>query len=109
MTGAAKDYRHILASNGLFGGLSAAELDRVLGFAHIESHRARETLGKMRADCKQSVTEFGNCARKMWDPYAVRASVTKFKRKWPQELDRFQPHKRKTASRQNSGAIGGSN
>jgi CRP/FNR family cyclic AMP-dependent transcriptional regulator len=44
MTGAAKDYRHILESNGLFGGLSAAELDRVLGFARIESHRARETI-----------------------------------------------------------------
>ncbi|MSP50752.1 MAG: Crp/Fnr family transcriptional regulator [Alphaproteobacteria bacterium] len=44
MTGAAKDYRHILEAHRLFGGLSRAELDRILGFARIESHRARETI-----------------------------------------------------------------
>src|SRR4051812_44908653 len=44
MSGAAKDFRHILESNGLFGGLSAAELDRILGFARIESFRARDTI-----------------------------------------------------------------
>jgi CRP-like cAMP-binding protein len=44
MTGSAKDYRHILAAHGLFGGLSNAELDRVLDFAHIESYRARRTI-----------------------------------------------------------------
>ncbi|MBI1775849.1 MAG: Crp/Fnr family transcriptional regulator [Proteobacteria bacterium] len=44
MTGTAKDHRHILESHGLFGGLSSAELDRVLSFARIETHRARETI-----------------------------------------------------------------
>lgn len=44
MTGAAKGYRHILEAHRLFGGLSRAELDRVLGFARTEAYRARETI-----------------------------------------------------------------
>jgi CRP/FNR family transcriptional regulator, cyclic AMP receptor protein len=44
MTGAAKAYRQILESHRLFGGLSAAEIDKMLGFARTEAYRARETI-----------------------------------------------------------------
>jgi CRP/FNR family transcriptional regulator, cyclic AMP receptor protein len=44
MTGAAKAYRQILESHRLFGGLSAAEIDKMLGFARTDAYRARETI-----------------------------------------------------------------
>jgi CRP-like cAMP-binding protein len=44
VTTAAKGYRHLLESHRLFGALSAAELDRILGFARTESYRARDTI-----------------------------------------------------------------
>jgi CRP/FNR family cyclic AMP-dependent transcriptional regulator len=44
MTSVARDRRRILEAHGLFGGMSAAELDKVLGFARTENFRARDTI-----------------------------------------------------------------